>query len=335
MKNTNSDRPLVTFALFAYNQEQYIREAVEGAFSQTYEPLEIILSDDCSTDRTFEVMSELAANYRGPHRVVIRRHSINLQTALHVQSVAEIMSGDLMIVAAGDDVSLPQRTQQMVEAWLSSGMKASVVHGKAIEIDAITRSEIRRSELRPGCDRVLGIEWFLRNKGLPFLSPTCAYSRRIFDRYPPLFGGSVIEDGVLVQRCFLEGPVVPVPSHLILQRVNHQSTGRGFDYKDAKRWNRHVRSRIISALNRLQDLAEVDGFDERELRILETSYKKSIEKLTLFVLPVLRPLSRWQRLRWAARILASYPTGASIIGRAKFALQFTGLMPKGISQKQN
>mgnify|MGYP005853322247 CR=1 FL=1 len=48
------DRPLVTFALFAYNQEQYIREAVEGAFSQTYEPLEMILSEDCSNDRTFE-----------------------------------------------------------------------------------------------------------------------------------------------------------------------------------------------------------------------------------------------------------------------------------------
>ena len=45
-----SDRPLVTFALFAYNQEKYIREAVEGAFAQTYAPLEIILSDDCSTD---------------------------------------------------------------------------------------------------------------------------------------------------------------------------------------------------------------------------------------------------------------------------------------------
>ncbi len=50
-------RPLVTFALFAYNQEQYIREAVEGAFSQTYEPLEIILSDDCSSATRF-ILSE-------------------------------------------------------------------------------------------------------------------------------------------------------------------------------------------------------------------------------------------------------------------------------------
>jgi len=41
------ERPLLTFALFGYNQEQYIREAVEGAFAQTYSPLEIILSDDC------------------------------------------------------------------------------------------------------------------------------------------------------------------------------------------------------------------------------------------------------------------------------------------------
>ena len=51
-----SERPLVTFALFAYNQEKYIREAVEGAFSQTYQRMEIILSDDCSTDSTFDIL---------------------------------------------------------------------------------------------------------------------------------------------------------------------------------------------------------------------------------------------------------------------------------------
>jgi hypothetical protein len=38
MPDNVTDRPLVTFALFAYNQEKYIREAVVGAFAQTYEP---------------------------------------------------------------------------------------------------------------------------------------------------------------------------------------------------------------------------------------------------------------------------------------------------------
>lgn len=36
-------RPLVTFALFAYNQERFIREAVEGALAQTYSPLQVVL----------------------------------------------------------------------------------------------------------------------------------------------------------------------------------------------------------------------------------------------------------------------------------------------------
>jgi glycosyltransferase involved in cell wall biosynthesis len=49
------ERPLITFALFAYNQEQFIAEAVQGALSQTYSPLEIILSD-WSADSTFHVM---------------------------------------------------------------------------------------------------------------------------------------------------------------------------------------------------------------------------------------------------------------------------------------
>jgi len=48
MPDNVTDRPLVTFALLAYNQEEFIREAVEGAFALTYEQLEIILSDDCS-----------------------------------------------------------------------------------------------------------------------------------------------------------------------------------------------------------------------------------------------------------------------------------------------
>lgn len=101
--------PLVTFALFAYNQEKFIREAVEGAFAQTYEPLEIILSDDCSTDRTFAIMQEMAAAYRGPHRVRAVQTPKNLGVTQHVLLRGREAAGDIVVVAAGDDISLPER----------------------------------------------------------------------------------------------------------------------------------------------------------------------------------------------------------------------------------
>ena len=114
MLDNETDRPLVTFALFAYNQEQYIREAVGGAFAQTYEPLEIILSDDSSSDRTFEIMKEMAATYEGPHEIHVRREAQNIGTLGHVRAVSKVAAGEIMIVAAGDDISLPARTEKLV-----------------------------------------------------------------------------------------------------------------------------------------------------------------------------------------------------------------------------
>lgn len=113
--------PLVTFALFAYNQEGFIREAVQAAFSQEYQPLQIVLSDDGSSDSTFKIMQEMAECYEGPHQVVARKTASNLGTLRHVVDVARISLGKLLVLAAGDDVSKPERCGVLVRAWQESG----------------------------------------------------------------------------------------------------------------------------------------------------------------------------------------------------------------------
>ena len=50
------EMPLVSYVLTAYNIESFIEESVKCAFEQDYENLEIILSDDCSSDHTFDIM---------------------------------------------------------------------------------------------------------------------------------------------------------------------------------------------------------------------------------------------------------------------------------------
>jgi len=59
MTQPSNNRPLLTFALVSCNQEPFVREAVEAALAQSYSPLEVILSDDCSDDRSFAIMEEL------------------------------------------------------------------------------------------------------------------------------------------------------------------------------------------------------------------------------------------------------------------------------------
>lgn len=112
-----AERPVVTYALFAFNQERFIRQAVEAAFAQTYKPLEIVLSDDCSSDQTFAIMRDMAANYHGPHQVRLVRNATNLGVLAHVIARGREAQGDIVVLAAGDDVSRPERTERLFEAF--------------------------------------------------------------------------------------------------------------------------------------------------------------------------------------------------------------------------
>jgi hypothetical protein len=111
------DRPLISFVLGCYNQEPFIREAVEGAFAQTYSPLEIVISDDCSSDRTFDIVREMVAGYQGPHSVRINRNETNLGNGMNLNRAMEWCHGALVVVAGGDDISLPLRTEVTYQAW--------------------------------------------------------------------------------------------------------------------------------------------------------------------------------------------------------------------------
>ncbi len=123
MKN----RPLLSFVVACYNQEAFIGEAIDGALAQTYSPLEIIISDDCSEDRTFEVVRERLAGYRGPHQVRLLRNDRNLGIGGNVNRAMELCRGELVLLADGDDISLPRRTEVTYQGWEESGRRATSV----------------------------------------------------------------------------------------------------------------------------------------------------------------------------------------------------------------
>jgi len=69
---TMGDRNLVSIIIPCFNAETYIRETLDCALAQTYRPLEVVLVDDGSTDRTLEI-----ARSRDPSIIVVR-HEKNL-----------------------------------------------------------------------------------------------------------------------------------------------------------------------------------------------------------------------------------------------------------------
>ena len=207
-------RPLVTFCVVAYKQEQFIRGAVESAFAQTYSPLEIILTDDCSPDRTFEIMEEMASGYRGPHRLILNRNPKNLGIGNHVNKLVSLANGELLVAAAGDDISLPERTELTYQVWEASGRKALLLLADAIEFDQ-TGHEVERKSPKfvPGKHFDEALENFDGHCGC-----TEVFSPELFRIFGPLQAELSIEDKPILLRALLAGEVAYVPHTLVRYR---------------------------------------------------------------------------------------------------------------------
>ncbi len=174
--------PKVSFALYCYEQEEFVRDAVRGALAQDYEPLEIIFSDDCSPDGTFDILEEEVSKYDGPHTLSINRNTTNLGNE-HVDKVMTLVRGDFVVFAHGDDISMPHRTRRSVDAWIKHD--ASLVSSNAAIIDA----EARPVGLLCGVDedREITVEDIIRRGWRKtMLGATFSYHRDVFTRFDPL-----------------------------------------------------------------------------------------------------------------------------------------------------
>ncbi len=84
-----------------YNQEQWIEKAIISAATQTYTNLEVIVTDDCSSDRTSEKVLNLLEQYE---RVKYFKNELNIgRVKNYHKGLYELASGDYCITLDGDD----------------------------------------------------------------------------------------------------------------------------------------------------------------------------------------------------------------------------------------
>ena len=218
-----TDRPLVTFIVIAYNQERFIREAVESAFSQTYSPLEIILSDDCSTDRTFEIMKEMAEAYKGQRKLILNKTPRNFGLCRHLDRILELSSGEIIIAGAGDDISEPNRTTVSVEI-IQSNKKICLVIVGSTQIDQQGNilplskypDEVKK-EKQYTLDDLLGGVY------VPFGGAAAAWRKQLWMTYGPFCNSMPAEDVQLRFWAMLSGNIYSTLNRCVYHRLHGEN----------------------------------------------------------------------------------------------------------------
>ncbi len=96
---TNKQLPKVTIMIPTYNQESFIKKAIESALMQTYPNLEIIVSNDASTDRTQNIINK----FRDPRLKIFHNKKNIGRTANYRKLLYQHASGDYVVNLDGDD----------------------------------------------------------------------------------------------------------------------------------------------------------------------------------------------------------------------------------------
>ena len=215
------NKPLVSFCLFTYNQEKYILDAIKGAFDQTYDNLEIIISDDCSKDNTYQLIEEAVSEYKGPHKVIVNRNQTNLGIAQHVNKLLyELAKGEIIVIAAGDDVSMPTRTEVCVDFLLQHPEVSSVsLSSEECDEHLQPKHNTFRKLMTPGRNSIVTLEDYVYfDDFILFPGDSRVLRRSVIESFPPLKYVSA-EDIYLFFRSLLIGSVGYIRQPLVKYRI--------------------------------------------------------------------------------------------------------------------
>lgn len=297
--------PLVSIVMLAFNQRDMVGEAMASLLAQDYPNFELIVSDDGSADGTFEELQRIAAAYTGPHRVHANRTAVNRGTLGHLYEAVALSSGRFVVVAGGDDISLPHRVSALYAAWAESG--ADALFSTCTVIDD-AGDKVMDGMIYP--DPTFQT-YFPARPALKIYGAMAAYDRRVFASVAlpdePIF----CEDMFLsLMIHYARGTILALHDRLILYRSHEasftNSDGSSISAEKAELKAQRLARDHVTILNRFRTMVEVnrrrgieDDVDLSAVRRMEDFYDYSVRWTDLGIARRVRRVAGFRsRLHW-------------------------------------
>lgn len=102
---------LVSVAVATRNGAQYLVEQLESIFQQTHQPLEVVVSDDASTDETVEILETFSSS----HRLRFRVNKSPIGISANFARAIEMAQGDFVALCDQDDIWLPYKIERLLD----------------------------------------------------------------------------------------------------------------------------------------------------------------------------------------------------------------------------
>jgi glycosyltransferase involved in cell wall biosynthesis len=211
--------PKISVSIATYNRAAMVRQAIEAALAQTLAPVEIVVTDDASTDNTWDVLQSLAANQP---RVRVFRRDANSGGVANWNFAIANTHGDYIAWCSDDDRFLPDHLEASVD-YLEAYPEVGLVH--AGFVDAIETAEDSQRIPRPlrfSESRVLKssdlLKYLTRYYDWPFHPSTIVMRRTVWEQAGAFDPAFALADTDWFVRAVEQFPAALLARHGVLNR---------------------------------------------------------------------------------------------------------------------
>tara|TARA_Y100001970_G_scaffold293899_1_gene444405 strand:- start:629 stop:1309 length:681 start_codon:yes stop_codon:yes gene_type:complete len=120
--------PLVSVIMSVYNNENTVKNAIESIVSQSYKNIELIITDDCSSDSSLSIIK----NYVDKKNVKLIENNENKGLTKSLNSMIKVAEGKFIARQDADDISLNKRIE--VQVGLINKFNLDFVSSRAISL---------------------------------------------------------------------------------------------------------------------------------------------------------------------------------------------------------
>ena len=131
----------VSILVPVYGVEKYIEKCAVSLFEQSYEDIEYIFVNDCTPDRSIEVLRGTIARYpQRQKQVVIIDHDVNRGLGAARHTATEAATGELVMHVDSDDYLMPHAVEHLCAKMEETG--ADIVDGGYVTVTADRESAL-------------------------------------------------------------------------------------------------------------------------------------------------------------------------------------------------
>ena len=138
---------LVSICMPTHNGEEFLAAAIDSVLRQSYADFELLICDDCSTDRTLEIANRYAS---GDKRVVVWQNESRLGLFANYNECMTQAKGGLIKLFAQDDLLEPDALKQMVQALIENKVALVCCGKNYLDSSSMCVDEIVETSLNTG-----------------------------------------------------------------------------------------------------------------------------------------------------------------------------------------